>query len=134
MSGARLQSGPVASNCHPSPSRCATAWPGQTTTNTRRPKTETAGVESRYPHTLRGGIGVPINRRSSRATLNGRGFSMLNTSMAARMPSLNGGACRSTREGAPVPVAGTPILHVLPPFIGVKCGGFLTRSTGAIHG
>lgn len=64
------------------------------------------------------GFGDPFHsRRSSRATFGQRLF-YAHALRMAHMAYLFGGPCGDTREGVPVPTAGSPTPHGLPPSFG----------------
>ena len=80
------------------------------------------------------GFGDPFHsRRSSRATFGQRLF-YVHALRMAHMAYLFGGPCGDTREGVPVPTAGSPTPHGLPPSFGDEGGRFQTCSEGAING
>lgn len=76
------------------------------------------------------GFGDPSHsRRSSRAPFGQRLF-YVHALRMAHMAYLFGGPCGDTREGVPVPTAGSPTPHGLPPSFGDGCGRFPTCSVG----
>ena len=78
------------------------------------------------------GFGDPsISRRSSRAHFGERLF-FVHVLRMARTAFLFGGPCGDTRKGVPVPTAGSPTPHGLPPPFGDGEGRFQTCSVGAI--
>src|SRR5574344_2183313 len=77
------------------------------------------------------GFGDPSHsRRSSRAPFGQRLF-YVHALRMAHMAYLFGGPCGDIREGVPVPTAGSPTPHGLPPSFGDGCGRFPTCSVGA---
>ena len=80
------------------------------------------------PANLGRGLGSPTKRRSSRA---GFPFAAFLLRSASRF---NGGTCGEGRKPLPVPLAGLPTPHVLPPMLGSLGGRFQTCPRGAIYG
>ena len=85
------------------------------------------GVEKHH------GFGDPITVGAAAAPFLVSGFFHVHMLRVAH-GFLYGGPCWDTRKGVPVPTAGSPTRHGLPPSFGDEGGRFQTCSEGAIHG
>ena len=79
------------------------------------------------------GLGRPITVGAAAAPFLDSGFFHVHMLRVAH-GYLYGGPCWDTRKGVPVPTAGRPTQHGLPPLLGRWGGRFQTCSEGAIHG
>ena len=79
------------------------------------------------------GFGDPITEGAAAAPILDSGFFHAHMLRVAH-GFLYGGPCWDTRKGVPVPSAGSPTRHGLPPSFGDEGGRFQTCCKGAIHG
>lgn len=90
----------------------------------QRCATFSPGVERHH------GLGRPITEGAAAAPILDSGFFHVHMLRVAH-GFLFGGPCWDTRKGVPVPSAGRPTQHGLPPLLGRKGGRFQTCSEGA---
>lgn len=78
------------------------------------------------------GFGDPVSVGAAAAPILDSGFFFVRVLRTARIAFLFGGPCGDTRKRVPVPTAGSPTSHGLPPLFGDGEGRFQTCSVGAI--